>query len=395
MDLFKSKISSNENFTSNNLDNYLFSLEKQLEGEKTEKQIFAARASQLELENQKLKKQLDELMKPAHLVVSVIELINENQAVVKSANGIEFLVEWRNDFEKVETGDRLTLNQRSLSVIGKLPASKDMQVHAMQVIEKPKITFNEIGGLQKETQELEEIVILPLLYPDKFNELGIELPKGILLHGAPGTGKTLLAKAVANKANANFISLTGSQLVKKFIGEGARMVREMFALAKEKQPAIIFIDELDAIGTMRNDSVTGDREVQRTLMQLLAEMDGFNENANVCVMAATNRLDIIDSALLRPGRFDRIIETPYPNEKARKNIFEIHSKKMKLNSVDFNELSKKTEFFSGADIKSVCIEAALLSLREKNNKVTQKHFLKAIKKIKKEEIPENETKMFS
>ncbi len=392
MDLFNSKtINSQEN----NLNDYVFSLEKQLEGEKTEKQLLLAKTTNLEFENQRLKKQLDELMKPAFLVVTVLEVINENQAVVKSANGVEFLVEWRPDFDKVEAGDRLTLNQRTLSVIGKLPPSKDRLIHEMQVIEKPLITFNDIGGLQEELNELEETIILPLLYPKKFLDLGIDLPKGILLHGAPGTGKTLLAKAIANKANATFISLTGSQLVKKFIGEGARLVREMFALAREKQPAIIFIDELDAVGATRNNSVNGDREVQRTLMQLLSEMDGFNKKENIIVMAATNRLDIIDPALLRPGRFDKIIETPYPSNTARKKIFEIHSKKMNLDKINFEELVKKTEFFTGADIKAVCVEAALTSLREKRTKTTQKDFLKAIKKIKKTEETENETKMFS
>ncbi|MBN2127210.1 MAG: AAA family ATPase [Candidatus Diapherotrites archaeon] len=393
MDLFDSKKKFSEPIE---MSDYLFSLERQLEGEKTEKNVYVARVTQLELEVQQLKKQLEELTKPAFLVAVVTELINESQVIVKSANGLEFLVELRPELGLLEVGERLTLNQRTLSVIGKLPSAKDMHVHSMEVIEKPKITFEQIGGLTDEIRELEEIVILPLLYPEKFDALGIEMPKGILLHGAPGTGKTLLAKAVANKANATFISLTGSQLVKKFIGEGARMVREMFALASQKKPSIIFIDELDAVGAARNDSINGDREVQRTLMQLLAEMDGFTEKNGVCVMAATNRLDIIDSALLRPGRFDRIIETPYPNEKARTKIFEIHSKKMNLNTgIDFTELSAKTEFFSGADIKAVCIEAALTSLRENKEKVSMNDFLKGIKKIKKEEKNENETKMFS
>ncbi|MFH1588334.1 MAG: AAA family ATPase, partial [Candidatus Diapherotrites archaeon] len=315
----------------------------------------------------------------------------------KNSNGLEFLVEFRPEMnELVQIGARLALNQRTLSVIEVLPEGQCSEVNAFEVIEKPKVTIEDIGGLSKEIQELEEVVILPLLYPEKFSEMGIDLPTGILLYGLPGTGKTLLAKAIANKTHATFISLTGSQLVKKFIGEGARMVREMFKLAKQKKPAIIFVDELDAVAASRNDSVTGDREVQRTLMQLLAEMDGFQKKEGIVLMAATNRLDIIDPALLRPGRFDRIIEVPYPDKNAREKIFAIHSKKMKLDdNIMLSELASLSEHLSGADIKSVCTEAAISAIRENKKIISHENFAHAINKVKKEETSLNETKMFS
>jgi proteasome regulatory subunit len=392
--LFNSK----KELSSDNMENYVFSLEQQLNSLETEKQVFAARTSQLELEVQNLKKQLKDLMKPAFLVCPVIELLPENRAIVRNSNGLEFLVEFKPELRKgIEIGSRLALNQRTLSVIEVLSEGKSAEVSAFEVIEKPKVTLNDIGGLNEEIQELEEVVILPLLFPEKFIEMGIDLPTGILLHGAPGTGKTLLAKAIANKTYATFISLTGSQLVKKFIGEGARMVREVFKLAKQKKPAIIFIDELDAVGTARNDSVTGDREVQRTLMQLLAEMDGFHKKEGIVLMAATNRMDIIDPALLRPGRFDRLIEIPFPSEDARQKIFEIHSKKMKLDEdVILPEMASLTSNFSGADIKAVCTEAAITAIRENKKSISHNNFIQAINKIKKEETSSlNETKMFS
>jgi proteasome regulatory subunit len=252
----------------------------------------------------------------------------------------------------------------------------------MEIIEKPDITFNDIGGLKSQIQELKEAVNLPLKHPELFEKVGIEPPKGVLLYGPPGTGKTLLAKAVANDTNATFIRVTGSELVRKYIGEGARMVRELFAMAREKAPSIVFIDELDAIGGRRIDDTTGgEREVQRVLLQLLAEMDGFSPLDNVKIIGATNRPDMLDPALLRPGRFDRLIEIPLPDYEARKEIFAIHTKKMNLKNVSLDWLAKMTEGASGAEIKAICTEAGFFAIRKGKTWVGRKEFEQAIEKV--------------
>ncbi|HIP34711.1 MAG TPA: AAA family ATPase, partial [Methanothermococcus okinawensis] len=218
-----------------------------------------------------------------------------------------------------------------------------------------------------------------------FEKVGIEPPKGVLLYGPPGTGKTLLAKAVAHETNATFIKIVGSELVKKFIGEGAKLVKDVFKLAREKAPSIIFIDEIDAIASRRTEALTGgDREVQRTLMQLLAEMDGFDSRGDVKIIAATNRLDILDPAILRPGRFDRIIEIPAPGEEGRLDILKIHTRKMNLSKdVDLTKIAKMTEGFVGADLKAVCTEAGMFAIRNKRDHVTMEDFINAVEKIKK------------
>ncbi|WP_292320444.1 CDC48 family AAA ATPase [Caldisphaera sp.] len=262
-------------------------------------------------------------------------------------------------------------------------------------VEIPEVHWEDIGGLDYQIREVKETVELPLLNPELFKKVGIEPPKGILLVGPPGTGKTLLAKAVAHNTNATFIRTVGSELVRKYIGEGARLVRELFDLSREKSPSILFIDEIDAIGSRRLDmSTSGDREVQRTLMQLLAEMDGFDPLGNVKIIAATNRPDILDEALIRPGRFDRIIEIPMPNQEAREKIFKIHTKKMNLRDVDFKYLAETTQGMSGADIKAICTEAGMNAIRENRDYVIPKDFAKAIEKVSKStkgttEVPEH------
>src|SRR3989338_3150645 len=296
---------------------------------------------------------------------------------------MEFLVKAITNLnEKLDVGKRVAMNQRSLIITQIFPENKDWRVTAMEVIEKPTATFEEIGGLKNEIQELEEAVILPLINPEGFERLGIEAPNGVLLHGPPGTGKTLLAKAVANKTNSTFISLSGSELVRKYIGEGAKLVRDVFRLAKEKKPAIIFIDEIDSVGTHRFATANGDREVQRTMMQLLSEMDGFCEVKGVKVIAATNRLDMLDPALLRPGRFDRIIAVPLPSKDARKKIFGIHSAKMAIEKkISLDELAGLTEGLTGADIKNVCMEAGIFALSENKKKIELRHFNDAVQKV--------------
>ena len=290
--------------------------------------------------------------------------------------------------DKLKPGVRVTLNQDTLAIIDVLHDGWDPLVTGAEVSEKPSISFEEIGGLDKEIELLREAIELPLEMPELFTEVGVIPPKGVLLTGPPGCGKTMIAKAVAANADATFIQLVGSELAQKYIGEGGRMVRELFALAQEKSPSIIFIDEIDAIGAKRLDTATsGDREVQRTLMQLLAELDGFKNLNSVKIIAATNRPDILDDALLRPGRFDRIIEIPIPNDEARRGILEINIEKMSTSNIRINSIIAATEGFSGADIKAMCVEAGMEAIRERRGKVLAKDFnaaLKITEKMRKE-----------
>jgi len=270
----------------------------------------------------------------------------------------------------------------------------DPFVKGMEVIDSiPDISYSDVGGLEDQLQEVRECVELPLKKPELFKKIGIEPPKGVLLHGAPGTGKTLLAKAVAHETEATFIRIIGSELVQKFIGEGARLVREIFNLAKQKAPTILFIDELDAIGSQRLKIATsGDREVQRTLMQLLSELDGFDLRGDVKIIGATNRVDILDPALMRPGRFDRMIEFPIPNDIAREAIFKIHSRNLHIKEeVNLKRLINLTEGATGADIKSICTEAGMFAIRKDAEIITEQDFLdatdKVLKKIRGEKQP--------
>jgi proteasome regulatory subunit len=253
----------------------------------------------------------------------------------------------------------------------------------MELVESPGEGYEDIGGLDDQILEIKEAVELPLKRPELFEKIGIDPPKGILLHGPPGTGKTLLAKAVAHETKAVFLRVVGSELVQKYIGEGARLVRELFEMARQKAPSIIFIDEIDAIGAQRSEaSTSGDREVQRTLMQLLAGMDGFEQRGEVKIIGATNRIDILDPALLRPGRFDRIIEVPLPNFDGRLAILRIHTRKMRLSkNVDLNQISTLVDGRNGAEIKAICTEAGMFAIRSERQEVTQEDFLLAIEKM--------------
>jgi len=253
----------------------------------------------------------------------------------------------------------------------------------MEVDESPTVEYKDIGGLEDELREVREAVEDPLLKPEMFDEVGVEPPSGVLLHGPPGTGKTMMAKAVANETDATFIKMAGSELVQKFIGEGSRLVRDLFDLAEQKEPSIIFIDEIDAVASKRTDSKTsGDAEVQRTMMQLLSEMDGFDERGDVRIIAATNRFDMLDEAILRPGRFDRLIEVPNPDEDARAHILDIHTRGMNLaEAVDYDALAGKTEGFSGAQLESLTTEAGMFAIRDGRDTVTMQDFDDALEKI--------------
>ena len=347
-------------------------------------QELEAEISYLRKEIDYYKQEIDKLLSPPLIEGVVLEVLEDGRAIVKSSTGPNLIVNIsaKVDANKLRPGVHVALNQRGSTIVEVLPAREDPYVRAMEVIERPNVRYSDIGGLEEQIKELREVVEIPLKHPEIFKELGIEPPKGILLYGPPGCGKTLLAKAVAGESNATFISLVASELAQKFVGEGARIVRELFRLARRKAPAIIFIDEIDAIAAKRLDiGTSGEREIHRTLTQLLAELDGFNPLDRVKVIAATNRIDVIDPALLRPGRFDRIIEVPLPNLKGRIEIFKIHTRKMRIKDIDYERLAKMTEGASGADIKVICTEAGYFAIRAGRSYVTMEDFMKAIDKV--------------
>ena len=287
------------------------------------------------------------------------------------------------EIEKMKPGDLVGVNKDSFLILDTLPSEYDSRVKAMEIDEKPTEDYTDVGGLDKQIEELVEAVVLPMTHADKFKKLGIKPPKGVLMYGTPGTGKTLLARACAAQTNSTFLKLAGPQLVQMYIGDGAKLVRDAFALAKEKAPTIIFIDELDAVGTKRFDSdTTGDREVQRTMLELLNQLDGFSSDDRIKVIAATNRVDILDPALLRSGRLDRKIEFPLPNEEARSRIMQIHSRKMNVDpAVNFMELSRNCEDFNGAQCKAVCVEAGMIALRRGASQLVHEDFMEGIQEV--------------
>ncbi len=346
-----------------------------------------AERSELRRELRRYRMEVDKLLSPPLIEAVVLSVLPDGRVVVKSSTGPNLVVNVAAgiDVSKLTPGTYVALNQRGSTIVEVLPEREDPYVKAMEVVERPNVTFEDIGGLEEQKRELYEAVILPLMKPKLFEELGIEPPKGVLLYGPPGCGKTLLAKAVAGMTKATFIRVVGSEFVHKYVGEGARIVREVFKLARRKAPSIIFIDEIDAIAAKRLDlGTSGEREVQRTLMQLLAEMDGFDPLGNVKVIAATNRIDILDPALLRPGRFDRLIYVPPPDEKGRYEIFKIHTRRMKLaEDVDLAYLARITEGATGADIRAIVMEAGYNALRAGRIVVTMDDFLAAVEKVMK------------
>ena len=287
------------------------------------------------------------------------------------------------DPDKLKPNDLVGVNKDSYLILDTLPSEFDSRVKAMEVDEKPTETYSDVGGLDKQIEELVEAIVLPMQRADKFKDLGIRAPKGALMYGPPGTGKTLLARACAAQTNATFLKLAAPQLVQMFIGEGAKLVRDAFALAKEKAPTIIFIDELDAIGTKRFDSEkSGDREVQRTMLELLNQLDGFSSDDRVKVLAATNRVDVLDPALLRSGRLDRKIEFPLPTEDSRAQILQIHSRKMTTDDdINWQELARSTDEFNGAQLKAVTVEAGMIALRNGQSSVKHEDFVEAIGEV--------------
>ena len=359
-----------------------------------EKRFVESERIRFEREVRRLRSEIERLRSPPLIVGTVSDILEDGRVVVKSSTGPKFLVNVSQyvNYSELKPGARVAMNQQTLAVVSILPTPKDPAVYGFEIEERPMVSYADIGGLDRQIEEVREAVELPLLKPELFAEVGIEPPKGVLLYGAPGTGKTLIAKAVATETNATFIRVVGSEFVQKYIGEGARLVREVFDLAREKAPTILFIDEIDAIAARRTSSDTsGDREVQRTLMQLLAEMDGFDPRGDVKIVGATNRIDILDPAILRPGRFDRIIEIPLPNLEGRIQIFRIHTRKMKVaDDVDFKRLAEMTEGASGADIKAIVTEAGMFAIKQEKARVTMSDFDMAIQKVmKKDSKPVN------
>ena len=323
------------------------------------------------------------------------EIIDENHAIVSSSVGPEYYVSMMSFVDKtqLEPGCNVLLHNKVLSVVGILNDEADPMVSVMKVEKAPLESYADVGGLESQVQEIKEAVELPLTHPELYEEIGIKPPKGVILYGEPGTGKTLLAKAVANSTSATFLRVVGSELIQKYLGDGPKLVRELFRVADEMAPSIVFIDEIDAVGTKRYDSTSGgEREIQRTMLELLNQMDGFDSRGDVKVIMATNRIESLDPALLRPGRIDRKIEFPLPDQKTKRRIFGIHTGRMTLSDdVNLEEFVMSKDDLSGADIKAICTEAGLLALRERRMKVTQADFKKAKEKVlykKKEGFPD-------
>jgi 26S proteasome regulatory subunit T2 len=323
------------------------------------------------------------------------EIIDDKHAIVSSSTGPDYYVPIMSfvDQDLIEPGCSILTHHKTSAVVGILQDDVDPLVTVMKVDKAPLESYHDIGGLEKQIQEIKEAVELPLTHPELYEEIGIKPPKGVILYGPPGTGKTLLAKAVANETSATFLRVVGSELIQKYLGDGPKLVRELFRVAEDHAPAIIFIDEIDAVGTKRYDSHSGgEREIQRTMLELLNQLDGFDARGDIKVILATNRIDSLDPALIRPGRIDRKIEFPVPDIKTKSKIFQIHTEKMTLSpDVKFSELIHAKDDITGADIKAICTEGGLMALRERRMCVTMEDFKKAKESVlyrKKSGVPE-------
>lgn len=323
------------------------------------------------------------------------ELIDDDHAIISSATGPEYYVSIMSFVDKdlLEPGTSILLHHKTNSVVGVLADDADPLVSVMKLDKAPTESYADIGGLEQQIQEVREAVELPLLHPELYEEMGIKPPKGVILYGSPGTGKTLLAKAVANQTSATFLRIVGSELIQKYLGDGPRLVRQLFQTAQDNAPSIVFIDEIDAIGTKRYESTSGgEREIQRTMLELLNQLDGFDDRGDVKVIMATNKIETLDPALIRPGRIDRKILFENPDQNTKRKILGLHTSKMSLGEdVDLEELVTQKDDLSGADIKAICSEAGLMALRERRMRVTMTDFRTArerVLKTKQEGEPE-------
>ena len=344
-------------------------------------------------EHQNLSKQADKsdehlkmVQNTGQFIGEILKAFPDDKYIVKTVNGSRYLVHCKKSIDKtrLKVGTRIALDFTTLTIMRILPHQIDPRVYNMMTEDPGNVTYSSVGGLSEQIRDLRETVELPITNPELFKRIGIKPPKGVLLYGPPGTGKTLLARAIACNIEATFLKIVASSIVDKYIGESARVVREMFAYAREHEPCIIFIDEIDAIGGKRTDDASSsDREVHRTLMEMLNQIDGFDELGRVKVIMATNRPDVLDPALLRPGRLDRKIEIPLPNESGRVDILKIHSKPMtKKGEIEYEALAKITDGFNGADLRNVCTEAGMFAIREQREYTIQEDFMQAARKIK-------------
>jgi len=348
-----------------------------------------------EEKNEEERSKVDDLRGTPMSVGNLEEIIDDNHAIVSTSVGSEHYVSILSfvDKDQLEPGCSVLLNHKVHAVVGVLSDDTDPMVTVMKLEKAPTESYADIGGLDTQIQEIKESVELPLTHPEYYEEMGIKPPKGVILYGPPGTGKTLLAKAVANQTSATFLRVVGSELIQKYLGDGPKLVRELFRVADEHSPSIVFIDEIDAVGTKRYDSNSGgEREIQRTMLELLNQLDGFDSRGDTKVIMATNRIETLDPALIRPGRIDRKIEFPLPDEKTKRRIFGIHTGGMTLSTdVDLEEHIMSKDELSGADIKAICTEAGLLALRERRMKVTNEDFKKSKENVlyrKQEGTPE-------
>ena len=353
-----------------------------------------AQRNELNAKVRMLREELQLLQEQGSYVGEVVKAMDKKKVLVKVHPEGKFVVDIDKniDMADVTPNIRVALRNDSYTLHKILPNKVDPLVSLMMVEKVPDSTYEMVGGLQKQIKEIKEVIELPVKHPELFDALGIQQPKGVLLYGPPGTGKTLLARAVAHHTECTFIRVSGSELVQKFIGEGSRMVRELFVMAREHAPSIIFMDEIDSIGSSRIESGSGggDSEVQRTMLELLNQLDGFEATKNIKVIMATNRIDILDSALLRPGRIDRKIEFPPPNEEARLDILKIHSRKMNLTrGINLRKIAETMPGSSGAEVKGVCTEAGMYALRERRVHVTQEDFEMAVAKIMQKDSEKN------
>eukprot|EP00475_Leptophrys_vorax_P029253 TRINITY_DN4275_c0_g1_i2.p1 TRINITY_DN4275_c0_g1~~TRINITY_DN4275_c0_g1_i2.p1 ORF type:complete len:394 (-),score=131.70 TRINITY_DN4275_c0_g1_i2:64-1245(-) len=340
---------------------------------------------QLEKDFDKCEDDLKAIQHVGQIIGEVLKQLDEDRFIVKALSGPRYVVGCRSKVNKAKlvAGARISLDMTTFTIMRILPREVDPAVYHMLNEDPGDISYNDIGGLSEQIRELREVIELPLINPDLFTRVGIKPPKGVLLYGPPGTGKTLLARAMAKNIDARFLKVVASAIVDKYIGESARVIREMFGYAREHQPCIIFMDEVDAIGGRRfSEGTSADREIQRTLMELLNQLDGFDSLGQVKMIMATNRPDTLDPALLRPGRLDRKIEIPLPNEYSRLEILKIHSAKIaKHGDIDFDAVAKLCDGFNGADMRNVCTEAGMFAIRADRDYCIEEDFMKAARKI--------------